>query len=93
MLLVQGAVALQQARAHLCDPSGGDCMMFPVWFMCRGFHQMLDQRLSSVRAVLSIVCSLFPLDVDPTTGRGHGRHPNVDCTFGAADRASLQVFL
>ena len=56
--------------------------------MCRGFNQMLNQRLSSVEA--EIVCSLFPLDFDPPTGRGPGRHPNVDCTCGAADSASLK---
>ena len=47
-----------------------------------GLRTLPGQRLSSaVRAVLSIVCSLLPLNVAPPTGRGHDRHPSVDCTF------------
>ena len=32
------------------------------------------------------------LDVHPPTGRGHGRYSNI-CTLGAADSASLQVYI
>ena len=59
---------VQQARAQFCDHSGWDFAMFFDKFISRNFHQMLNQRLSSVGAVLSIVCFLFPLDVDPPLG-------------------------
>ena len=85
-LAAHGGFTVQQARAQLCDPSGGSCVMSPDSSCAGAFTRLINQRLLSVGAVLSIVCSLFPLDVNLPTGRGHGRHPNVDRTFGAADR-------
>ena len=64
--------------------------------LCKNFacspRELLNRRLSSIGSVLSIVCSLFPLMSHPPTGRGHGRYPNIR-TLGAADSASLQVYI
>ena len=83
---------VQQARAQLCNPSGGDCLMSPDSFMCRSFHQIAKSTSLVSWSCLIHRVLFVSFDVDPPTGRGHGRCPNVDCTFGAADSASLQVF-